>query len=108
MVYEKTAVLDARVVAGDVNEAAFKDSVIEIKAVGGKPIAYPTEVTNRAQVHALVVAAVDIYGSLDVMINNAGTMPMAFYADHEIAADAWERCIGLGLKGDQVVCPALV
>ncbi|MDG2113918.1 MAG: SDR family NAD(P)-dependent oxidoreductase, partial [Actinomycetota bacterium] len=43
--------------------------------------------------------AVDTFGSLDVMVNNAGVMPLAFYADHEVAADAWDRCIDINFKG---------
>ena len=33
------------------------------------------------------------------MVNNAGTMPLAFWADHEAALDAWNRCIDINLKG---------
>jgi NAD(P)-dependent dehydrogenase (short-subunit alcohol dehydrogenase family) len=33
------------------------------------------------------------------MVNNAGVMPLAFYADHAVAADAWDRCIDVNLKG---------
>ena len=33
------------------------------------------------------------------MINNAGVMPLAFYADHAKAAEAWSRCIDINIKG---------
>ena len=33
------------------------------------------------------------------MVNNAGTMPLAFIADHEQAAPAWDRCIDINIKG---------
>ena len=33
------------------------------------------------------------------MVNNAGVMPLAFYADHAEAADAWDRCSDVNLKG---------
>jgi NADP-dependent 3-hydroxy acid dehydrogenase YdfG len=33
------------------------------------------------------------------MVNNAGTMPLAFFADHEAAADAWNTCIDVNFKG---------
>ena len=33
------------------------------------------------------------------MLNNAGTMPLAFYADHANAREAWERCIDINIKG---------
>jgi NADP-dependent 3-hydroxy acid dehydrogenase YdfG len=33
------------------------------------------------------------------MVNNAGTMPLAFWSDHEAAMDAWTRCIDINMKG---------
>jgi NADP-dependent 3-hydroxy acid dehydrogenase YdfG len=43
--------------------------------------------------------AVEAYGAIDVMINNAGVMPLAFFADHKDALDAWDRCIDINFKG---------
>ena len=43
--------------------------------------------------------AVDRCGRVDVMVNNAGVMPLAFFADHAAAADAWDRCIDINIKG---------
>ena len=48
---------------------------------------------------ALADHAVTTYGSIDVMVNNAGTMPLAFFSDHERAGDAWDRCIDINFKG---------
>src|SRR5882724_7270412 len=44
---------------------------------GGKAIALATDVTRREQVKELVEVAVQTYGRIDVMINNAGLMPQA-------------------------------
>ena len=52
-----------------------------------------------AEVKALVARAVDAFGRIDVMINNAGIMPLAFISDHEAAHAAWERCIDINIKG---------
>jgi hypothetical protein len=49
----------------------------ELIGGGGKAIAATTDVTDRAQVKNLVDAAVEAYGRIDVMINNAGLMPQA-------------------------------
>jgi len=38
-------------------------------------------------------------GAIDVMVNNAGVMPLAFFADHAQAAEAWDRCIDINFKG---------
>jgi NADP-dependent 3-hydroxy acid dehydrogenase YdfG len=57
------------------------------------------DVTDIAQMRALAQAAVDAYGRIDVMVNNAGVMPLAFFADHEAALGPWQRCIDVNMKG---------
>lgn len=47
----------------------------------------------------MVATAVAEFGAVDVIVNNAGTMPLAFIADHEQAAEAWDRCIDINIKG---------
>ena len=43
--------------------------------------------------------AVAKYGSIDIMLNNAGVMPLAYYSDHHAAADAWDKCIDINFRG---------
>jgi len=47
----------------------------------------------------MAAACVDLFGAIDVLVNNAGIMPLAFWADHAIAAEAWSRCIDINFKG---------
>lgn len=99
LICEKTAALGAKVVAADVNEDTLNNVVNSISESGGNAIAIVADVTSRPQMHRLGEAAVDAFGQIDVMVNNAGIMPLAFYADHEQAADAWEKCIDINFKG---------
>ncbi len=64
---------------------------------GGKAIAVTTDVGDRAQVKALVDAAVEAYGRVDVMINNAGVMPQAPL--ERLRIDEWDRMIDVNIKG---------
>jgi len=64
---------------------------------GGKAIALPTDVTQPDQVQALVDAAVQAYGRIDVMINNAGLMPQALLERLQIGE--WDRMIDVNIKG---------
>ncbi|MBR0822970.1 SDR family oxidoreductase [Bradyrhizobium liaoningense] len=69
----------------------------EIEGRGGKALTLETDVTHREQVKALVDAAVQTYGRVDVMINNAGLMPQAPL--EELKVDEWDRMIDVNLKG---------
>jgi NADP-dependent 3-hydroxy acid dehydrogenase YdfG len=95
----KTAARGARVTLGDIDLAAAQAVAEEIATTGGTAQAVAVDVTSLAQVKALVAKALEAYGAVDVMINNAGTMPLAFIADHEAAYPAWERCIDINIKG---------
>ncbi len=89
----------SRVVAADLPGPALVKAEAELRADGVDVLAVAADVTDRAQMHALAAAAVARFGAIDVLVNNAGTMPLAFFADHAIAATAWDRCIDVNLKG---------
>jgi NADP-dependent 3-hydroxy acid dehydrogenase YdfG len=63
----------------------------------GENAAVETDVTNAAQVQALVDHAVAAHGRIDVMINNAGLMPHSPLERAKI--DDWNRMIDVNLKG---------
>jgi NADP-dependent 3-hydroxy acid dehydrogenase YdfG len=99
LVAQKTAALGARIVAADVNEAELATTVDSIAVAGGEAEAVLADVTELARMTELGERAVARFGSIDVMVNNAGVMPLALYADHADAAEAWDRCIDINLKG---------
>ena len=69
----------------------------ELTASGRKALAVPTDVTQRQQVQTLADAAVEAYGRVDVMINNAGLMPQALLERLQIGE--WEQMIDVNIKG---------
>jgi len=99
LVANKAAARGAKVVCGDIDEAALAAVVAEVTAAGGSVVAQRTDVTQLAEMKVLVARALDAFGAIDVMVNNAGIMPLAFIADHEAAYGAWERCIDINIKG---------
>lgn len=93
------AVRGAKVVAIDLDGDGAAELAASIEADGGEALAITADVTDLGQVKGAVAAALERFGSLDVMVNNAGVMPLAFFTDHEAAADAWSRCIDINIKG---------
>lgn len=68
-----------------------------LTAHGAKALARSTDVTNPDQVKALVDAAVQKFGRIDVMINNAGLMPHSPL--ERLKIDDWNRTIDVNIKG---------
>lgn len=99
LVAQKAGARRGRIVAADVNETALADTVDSIVRAGGEADAVVADVAELPQMRELARRAVERFGAIDVMVNNAGTMPLAFYADHAVAAAAWDRCIDVNLKG---------
>lgn len=99
LIAQKTAAMGARVVASDVNDVELEETINSVRDAGGQGEGIVADVTQRSDMKKLAAAAVDRFGSIDVMINNAGVMPLAFFADHAEAAEAWDRCIDINLKG---------
>ncbi|KRK74898.1 3-ketoacyl-ACP reductase [Levilactobacillus namurensis DSM 19117] len=64
----------AKVVAADVNQDGLDETVKAITDAGNTATGVRTDVTNEAQVKAMVQTAVDQYGQLDILVNNAGIM----------------------------------
>ena len=91
------AKLGATVVLGARRKDRLDAIVKNIQADGGKALAVSTDVTNRAQVEALVQKAIDTYGKVDVLVNNAGIMPIAPLS--LLKVDEWDRMIDLNIKG---------
>ena len=99
LICQRAATLGAHIVAADVNAEALDELVAAITTAGGSAIAQLADVRDLPQMMALASVAVERFGAIDVMINNAGVMPLAYFADHAQAAEAWSRCIDINIKG---------
>ncbi|MCQ3003172.1 SDR family oxidoreductase [Pseudomonas syringae] len=89
--------LGAKVVLGARRKANLDTLVSEITAAGGSAVAYQTDVTRKEDVDALIKGALDTYGRVDVLINNAGAMAIAPMSEGK--TDEWDRMIDINIKG---------
>jgi NADP-dependent 3-hydroxy acid dehydrogenase YdfG len=99
LISEKCAAGGAKVVGVDVSVEGLNEVFEGIRAAGFEGTAHVADVTDMAQVQAAAQHAVDTYGCIDVIVNNAGVMPLAFFADHERAWEKWHKAIDINIKG---------
>ncbi|QZA09665.1 3-oxoacyl-ACP reductase FabG [Mycolicibacter heraklionensis] len=85
----------ARVVLGDLNSEATEAAAARLGA--DVAVAVRTDVTNSADVDALVAAAVERFGGLDIMVNNAGITRDATM--RKMTEDDFDQVIAVHLKG---------
>jgi NADP-dependent 3-hydroxy acid dehydrogenase YdfG len=96
---EKLAALGARVMCADINLAAAESVAARIRNAGGRAKAVCADVSRIEDMRAVVRTAVGDNGAVDVLVNNAGIMPLAFMTDHQAALESWMRCIDINFKG---------
>jgi NAD(P)-dependent dehydrogenase (short-subunit alcohol dehydrogenase family) len=92
----------AKIVASDVNEQTGRAVAEEIRAAGGEAVFAPADVSRREDVQALMAAAIDAFGQLDVLHNNAGVHETNFTdvaQSYELDEDVWDKVIAINLKG---------
>jgi 3-oxoacyl-[acyl-carrier protein] reductase len=87
----------AKVVVCDVNLDQVNETVDEINKMGYEAIGFKMDVSKRVEIDAVIAAAVEKYGKLDCIVNNAGIT-----ADNtllKMAEEEWDRVININLKG---------
>lgn len=78
-------------------EERLKELVAAIEKDGGTATYQVVDVTDRAQVEALAAATRETYGRIDVLLNNAGLMPLSPL--DQLKVDEWEQMVDVNIKG---------
>ena len=94
---KRLAAEGAKLIVNDINAALGEKVVAEIVAAGGTASFFAADVTQSDQVKALVAAAVQRYGRLDVMVNNAGWTHRNRPA-LEVSEDEFDKCYAVNVK----------
>jgi NAD(P)-dependent dehydrogenase (short-subunit alcohol dehydrogenase family) len=90
----------ARVVVAELNPESGAAVAAAITAAGGDAMFVRADVSNAADVRALMAATVERYGGLDVLVNNAAVQLHGRDARaHELPDDVWDRTYAINIRG---------
>jgi NAD(P)-dependent dehydrogenase (short-subunit alcohol dehydrogenase family) len=101
---EMFAAEGAKVVAAEYDEQAGSETVDLITGVGGDAVFVRTDVSNETDAAAMVAAAMDRYGRVDVLYNNAGIMPEADHSVVDTEVAVWDQVMAVNLRGVFLGC----
>lgn len=88
----------SKVVAADINEERLQDLKLEIEAAGGQVTLVVGSVAKQEDVDKFMATAVSVYGTLDILINNAGIMDN-FQSVEEVEDVLWNKVMSVNLNG---------
>lgn len=82
------------------SEADAKDTVTQIRKLGGSAVEVKADVSRDVEVRAMVAKVVTELGRLDILVNNAGVTRKVAHGDMEaLTEEDWDHALGVNLKG---------
>jgi len=87
----------ASVAVVDLREGEASETVRLVEAAGGRATFVRTDVSDQGQVQSMVDRVVDEWGTVHILVNNAGICPFVDFL--EMSKDVWERVLDTNLKG---------
>ena len=98
----------ARVVAADIDEPAAKAVADALAAEGLAALGLGVDIASEEQANAMACAALDQFGAIDVLINNASLMSVLPRRSWlEIPVEEWDRVMAVNLRGMFLCCRAV-
>ena len=78
----------------------------QITKIGGQSISQKLDVTERQSCESLAKATIEKWGRVDILINNAGLMPLSFIK--KLKVDEWDRMVDVNIKGVLYMTAAVI
>jgi NAD(P)-dependent dehydrogenase (short-subunit alcohol dehydrogenase family) len=101
---EMFAAEGAKVVAADFDAGHGAETVEAVKAAGGEATFVQADVSQETDAAAMVAAAMDRYGRIDVLYNNAGIMPEADHSVVDTDVAVWDQVMAVNVRGVYLGC----
>jgi NAD(P)-dependent dehydrogenase (short-subunit alcohol dehydrogenase family) len=94
----------SRILVADNNGDAAMETVRQVRAAGGEATPATVDVSAEADAKAMVDLAIQKYGRVDVLYNNAGVMPEADHSVVDTPVEAWDRVMAVNVRGVYLAC----
>jgi NAD(P)-dependent dehydrogenase (short-subunit alcohol dehydrogenase family) len=94
----------ASIIVADIMVKEGEETVRDIREAGGHAIFVKTNVANEDEVKHMVETAIDTFGHVDVLYNNAGIMPAEDGSVTEITEATWDRVMDINIKSAFLCC----
>jgi NAD(P)-dependent dehydrogenase (short-subunit alcohol dehydrogenase family) len=94
----------ASIIVADIMVKEGEETVRNIREAGGHAIFVKTNVANEDEVKHMVETAIDTFGHVDVLYNNAGIMPAEDGSVTEITEATWDRIMDINIKSAFLCC----
>lgn len=88
----------AGVVVTDVMVDVGEETALKIRDAGGKAIFVKANVAKEAEVKSMVGTAIETFGHVDILYNNAGIMPSDDSSVTDLSEEVWDRVLDINLK----------
>ncbi|MDG2001755.1 MAG: SDR family oxidoreductase [Novosphingobium sp.] len=99
----------AKVVVADLNAEGAQAVSGEIVQAGGEAIAVQVDVANESSTKAMAESAIETFGGIDILINNAALMVDISYDNFEtVSMDAWHKAFAVNLEGALLCSRAVI
>ena len=93
----------ARIVVSDISETTAQQTADSVAAAGGNVATVIGDVSRTDDAKAMVNAALDAFGKLDVLVNSAGVSPRNATGPDASPEEIWDRVLDINLKGTYLV-----
>jgi NADP-dependent 3-hydroxy acid dehydrogenase YdfG len=87
----------AKIVAGARRIERLEELKKSVESQGGEIIIQKLDVTTLDDCNNFAKIAIERYGNIDVLVNNAGIMPLSFFKNQKV--DEWDRMVDVNIKG---------
>lgn len=99
----------AKVVVADINPAYGESTGREILSAGGQAVFVRADISKPADIKKMVKTAVDRYGRIDVLVNNAAVQLFDQEGRaHELSEEAWDKTMSINLRGAWLCCKHVI